>query len=313
MREPLKIFSGNSNPLLAQEISEYLNLKLGEISISRFSDGEIYVQIKENVRGTDVFLIQSICHPVNDNLLELLIMIDGFKRASADRITAVVPYYGYARQDRKDKPRVPITSRLVADLITAAGAHRILAMDLHAQQIAGFFNIPVDHLFAAPVTLEAIQNLNLDNLVIVAPDAGAVERARAFAKRLNSDLAIIDKRRIETNKAEVMNVIGDVENKNAFIIDDMVDTAGTLVNAAHAIKNKGSLDVFAACTHPVLSGKAIEKINNSIIKKLLVSNTIPLSPEKAQCEKIQVKSVAKLFAQAIKNIHEESSVSSLFI
>lgn len=313
MREPLKIFSGNSNPILAQEVCEYLNLKLGEISISRFSDGEIYVQIKENVRGTDVFIIQSICHPVNDNLVELLIMIDGFKRASADRITAVVPYYGYARQDRKDKPRVPISSRLVADLITAAGANRLLAMDLHAQQIAGFFNIPVDHLFAAPVTLEAIQNLNLENLIIVAPDAGAVERARAFAKRLHTDLAIIDKRRIETNKAEVMNVIGDVEGKNALIIDDMVDTAGTLVNAAQAIKDKGSLDVFAACTHPVLSGKAIERINNSVIKKLLVSNTIPLSAQQAQCEKIQIKSVAKLFAQAIKNIHEESSVSSLFI
>ena len=313
MREPLKIFSGNSNPLLAQEVGEFLNLKLGEISISRFADGEIYAQIKENVRGTDVFIIQSICNPVNDNLVELLIMIDSFKRSSADRITAVIPYYGYARQDRKDKPRVPITSRLVADLITAAGANRVLAMDLHAQQIAGFFNIPVDHLFAAPVTLEVIQNMNLENLIVVAPDSGAVERARAFAKRLHTDLAIIDKRRIETNKAEVMNVIGDVEGKNVFIIDDMVDTAGTLVNTAKALKNKGALDVYAACTHPVLSGPAIERISDSVIRKLLVSNTIPLDAQKAQCSKIKVNSVAKLFGQAIKNIHEESSVSSLFI
>jgi ribose-phosphate pyrophosphokinase len=313
VREPLKIFSGNSNMPLAQEVSEFLHLKLGEMNLSRFADGEIYAQIKENVRGTDVFLIQSICNPVNDNLVELLIMIDSFRRASADRITAVIPYYGYARQDRKDKPRVPITSRLVADLITAAGANRILTMDLHAQQIVGFFNIPVDHLFAAPVTLEAIQQMNLPNLIVVAPDAGAVERARAFAKRLNTDLAIIDKRRIETNKAEVMNVIGEVEGKNVFIIDDMVDTAGTLVNTAKALKEKGALEVYSACTHPVLSGPAIDRINNSVIKTLVVSNTIPLDAQKTQSNKIHVKSVARLFAMAIKNIHDESSISNLFI
>ncbi|OGF62390.1 MAG: phosphoribosylpyrophosphate synthetase [Candidatus Fischerbacteria bacterium RBG_13_37_8] len=313
MREPLKIFAGNSNSTLAKEICNILGLQPGEISISRFSDGEIYIQIQENVRGTDVYVVQSICDPVNDNLMELLIMIDSLKRASADRITAVIPYYGYARQDRKDKPRVPITSRLVADLLTSAGASRILTMDLHAQQIVGFFNIPVDHLFAAPVMLEAIMKMNLTNIVIVAPDAGAVERARAYAKRLATDLAIIDKRRVETNKAEVMNVIGEVTNKNVFLVDDMVDTAGTLVNAAKALKEKGAIDVYASCTHPVLSGPAIERIAQSDIKVMLVSNTIPVHEQKLEVGKIKVNSVANLFAKAIKNIHEETSISSLFV
>ncbi len=313
LREPLKIFSGNSNISLAEEIACHLGMKLGEIEISRFSDGEIYTQIKENVRGTDVFIIQSVCNPVNDNLVELLIMIDSFKRASADRITAVIPYYGYARQDRKDKPRVPISAKLVADLITVAGANRLLAMDLHAQQIVGFFNIQVDHLFAAPVLLEEIASMKLEPLIIVAPDAGAVERARAFAKRLNADLAIIDKRRGGPNASEVMNVIGDVKNKYAFIVDDMVDTAGTLINAAVALKEKGAEKVFASCTHPVLSGSAIERINNSPLELVIVSNTIPLTENKKKCPKIKVKSVAKLFAQAIKNIHEETSISSLFV
>lgn len=313
MREPLKIFSGNSNKSLAEEIASYLDMKLGEIDISRFSDGEIYVQIKENVRGTDVFLIQSVCDPVNDNLVELLIMIDSFKRASADRITVVLPYYGYARQDRKDKPRVPITAKLVADLITVAGANRLLTMDLHAQQIVGFFNIQVDHLFAAPVLLEEIANMKLEPLVIVAPDAGAVERARAFAKRLNAELAIIDKRRAGPNSSEVMNVIGDVKDKYAFIVDDIVDTAGTLINAAVALMEKKAKKVYASCTHAVLSGPAIERINNSPLDLVIVSNTIPLKEKGKKCNKIKVKSVAKLFAQAIKNIHEETSISSLFV
>jgi len=313
LREPLKIFSGNSNIQLAEEVACHLGMKLGDIEISRFSDGEIYAQIKENVRGTDVFIIQSVCNPVNDNLVELLIMIDSFKRASADRITAVIPYYGYARQDRKDKPRVPISAKLVADLITVAGANRLLAMDLHAQQIVGFFNIQVDHLFAAPVLLEEIASMKLEPLVIVAPDPGAVERARAFAKRLNADLAIIDKRRGKPNVSEVMNVIGDVKNKYAFIVDDMVDTAGTLVNAAIALKEKGAKEIFASCTHPVLSGPAVERIINSPLEFVIVSNTIPLNDDKKKCHKIKVKSVAKLFAQAIKNIHEETSISSLFV
>ena len=312
MREPLKIFSGTSNIPLAEKICEILDVKLGDIHISRFKDGEISIQIKENVRATDVFVIQSICNPGNDNLMELLIMIDAFKRASADRITAVIPYYGYARQDRKDKPRVPITSRLVADLLTAAGASRILTMDLHAQQIVGFFNIPVDHLLAMPVFLEEIKKMDISNLIIVAPDAGAVERARQYAERLNTDIAIIDKRREEKNKSDVMHVIGDVKDKNASLIDDMVDTGGTLINSAIAIKKMGAKSVSSICTHPVLSENAVENIESSIIESLIVSNTIPLSPEKVKSNKIHVKSVADLFAKAIKNIHEGTSISSLF-
>lgn len=312
MREPLKIFAGSSNKPLAEEICKILNVKIGDIDISRFKDREISIQIKENVRATDVFVIQSTCNPGNDNLMELLIMIDAFKRASADRITAVIPYYGYARQDRKDKPRVPITSRLVADLLTAAGASRILTMDLHAQQIVGFFNIPVDHLLAMPVFLDEIKKMKVQDLIIVAPDAGAVERAREYAKRLNTDIAIIDKRREEKNKADVMHVIGEVKEKNAFLIDDMIDTGNTLIKSAEAIKKMGAKSVFSICTHPVLSDNAVQSIESSEIESLLVSNTIPLSPEKAKSQKIQVKSVADLFAKAIKNIHDGTSISSLF-
>jgi len=313
MREPLKIFSGTSNLPLAKEICEIIGIDLGDMEISRFKDGEIYVQIKENVRATDVFVIQSTCHPGNDNLMELLIMIDAFKRASADRITAVIPYYGYARQDRKDKPRVPITSRLVADLLTAAGASRILTMELHAQQIVGFFNIPVDQLKAKPVMLESIKALNIPDLIIVAPDAGAVERAREYADKLDTDIAIMDKKRDEANKADILHVIGDVKDKNAFLVDDMVDTGGTLIKSAHALIEKGAKSIYAACTHPVLSDNAVKNIEDSPIEKLIVSNTIPLSKEKANSKKIIVKSVANLFAAAIQNIHEGKSVSSLFI
>jgi ribose-phosphate pyrophosphokinase len=313
MREPLKIFSGTSNLPLAKEICEIIGIDLGDMEISRFKDGEIYVQIKENVRATDVFVIQSTCHPGNDNLMELLIMIDAFKRASADRITAVIPYYGYARQDRKDKPRVPITSRLVADLLTAAGASRILTMELHAQQIVGFFNIPVDQLKAKPVMLESIKALNIPDLIIVAPDAGAVERAREYADKLDTDIAIMDKKRDEANKADILHVIGDVKDKNAFLVDDMVDTGGTLIKSAHALIEKGAKSIYAACPHPVLSDNAVKNIEDSPIEKLIVSNTIPLSKEKANSKKIIVKSVANLFAAAIQNIHEGKSVSSLFI
>ncbi len=312
MREPLKIFSGTSNIPLAEEICNILNLKLGKIEISRFRDKEIKIQIQENVRATDVFVIQSTCNPGNDNLMELLIMIDSFKRASADRITAVIPYFGYARQDRKDKPRVPITSRLVADLLTAAGASRILTMDLHAQQIVGFFNIPVDQLLARPILIEAIKKMNLPNYIIVAPDAGAVERAREYAERLNTDIAIMDKRRKKDNEADIMNVIGDVNNKNAFLIDDLIDTGNTLIESVNSLKEKGALSIYAACTHPVLSENAVNNIEKSLIEKLIVTNTIPLTDEKKSSKKIEVKSVSSLFAVAIKNIHEGKSVSSLF-
>lgn len=311
--EKLKLFSGNSNRPLAQEMCDALGMPLGKATVKRFSDGEVFVEIEENVRGADVFVVQSTCCPGNDNLMELLIMIDALKRASANRITAVLPYYGYARQDRKVAPRTPITAKLVADLITTAGADRILCMDLHAGQIQGFFNIPVDHLYATPVILTYIREHFDDDIVIVSPDAGGVERARAFAKRLNCSLAIIDKRRTAPNVAEVMNIIGDVEGKVAILVDDMVDTAGTLTQGAKAVKDNGAKKVFACSTHPVLSGPAISRIEQSVMEDLVVTNTIPLNKEGAACKKIKVLSVANILAEAIKRIYIGDSVSSLFV
>jgi ribose-phosphate pyrophosphokinase len=309
----LKIFTGNSNIPLAEEICHSFNMPLGNAKVGTFSDGEIMVEIQENVRGMDVFIIQSICSPVNEHLMELLIMIDAMKRASAERITATIPYYGYARQDRKVAPRVPISAKLIADLITAAGAHRVLTLDLHAGQIQGFFNIPVDNLFATPVIMDHIREKYQNDLVIVSPDAGGVERARAIAKRLDASLAIIDKRRERPNESQVMNVIGDITNKTALIMDDMVDTAGTLTQAANAIAERGAKSVSACCIHPVLSGSAIDKINRSSIKELVVTNTIPLQDKTKLSNKITVLSVGNLLAEAIKRIHKNDSVSSLFI
>ena len=309
----LVIFTGNSNPELAKLICRHIGMKLGDAEVKTFSDGEIQVEIRENVRSKDVFILQSTCSPVNDHLVELLMMIDAFKRSSAQRITAVIPYYGYARQDKKVAPRVPISAKLVADLLTAAGAGRLISMDLHAGQIQGFFNIPVDHLFAAPVLLDYIKERFKHETVVVSPDAGGVERARAFAKRLHAQLAIIDKRRIEPNKARAMNVVGDVKGKVAVILDDMVDTAGTLTQAALALKEHGALEVHACCAHAVLSGPAIERINDSEIKTLVVTDTIPLSEKAKECDKIRVLSVSKLLAEAIHRCHTGSSVSSLFV
>jgi ribose-phosphate pyrophosphokinase len=309
----LKIFSGTANAALTSEICEYLNCALGKSSVTRFSDGEIYFQILENVRGADVFIVQPTCPPVDSNFFELFLMIDAFKRASARRITAVIPYFGYARQDRKDKPRVPISSKVVSDLLVASGTDRLLTMDLHAPQIQGFFSIPVDHLFSAPVLVEHFQKLTLPNLTVVSPDAGGVERARAFAKRLNAELAIMNKRRIEANVAQVMNVIGDVKGQTCLIVDDIIDTAGTLVKAAEALLKDGATKVYASCTHPVLSGPAVERIDSSEIVEVVVTNTIPLHSNARKCKKISVLSVGTLLAQAIQSIHDETSVSVLFI
>jgi ribose-phosphate pyrophosphokinase len=309
----LKIFGGTANAALTNEICEFLDCELGKSSLTRFSDGEIYFQILENVRGADVFILQPTCPPVDSNLIELCLMIDAFKRASARRITAVIPYFGYARQDRKDKPRVPISSKLVSDLLVASGTDRLLTMDLHAPQIQGFFSIPVDHLFAAPVLVEHFQKLNLPNLTVVSPDAGGVERARAFSKRLNADLAMVNKRRIEANVAQVMNVIGDVRNRTCLVVDDIIDTAGTLVKNVEALLKAGATKVYACCTHPVLSGPAVERIQNSDLGEVIVTNTIPLHAAAKQCKKVSVLSVGKLLAQAIQSIHEETSVSVLFI
>ncbi len=310
----LKVFSGNSNIWLAQEIASFCNIPLGKASVSRFSDGEIQLEIQENVRGMDVFLVQSICTPGNDHLMEMLIMIDAFKRASAERITATIPYYGYARQDRKVSPRAPISAKLIADLFTTAGANRVLTMDLHAGQIQGFFNIPVDNLFAAPVIIKYVkQKYQNDDLVIVSPDAGGVERARAYAQKLGASLAIIDKRRLRPNESEVMHIIGDINGKHALILDDMVDTAGTLTSAANAISDRGAKSVSACCTHPVLSGAAIEKINSSCLEELVVTNTIPSHEKGTVCPKIHMLSIAELFSEAIHRIHKNDSVSSLFI
>lgn len=313
MLQEMKIFSGNANPALAQEICDHLSVPLAEATVKTFSDGEIMVEIKENVRGRDVFVVQSTCQPANQNLMELLVMIDALKRASAARITAVIPYFGYARQDRKVAPRTPITSKLVADLITTAGAQRVLCVDLHAGQIQGFFDIPVDHLYAAPVVLEDIKSRFSGDVVVVSPDAGGTERARAFAKRLNAGLAIIDKRRSAANVSEVMHIIGDVDGKNCIIVDDMIDTAGTLCQAAAALKAHGAGDVYATATHPVLSGPALERINDSALKEVLISNTIPAEEKVKQCPRLRIVSVAKLLAEAINRIHGDESVSSLFV
>lgn len=313
MPEGIKLLTGNAHRELAQEVARYLNIPVSDVTITTFSDGEIMLHINENVRGTDVFVLQPTCTPVNDNLMELLLMIDALKRASAGRITAVIPYYGYARQDRKVQPRVPISSKLVADLITAAGANRVLAVDLHAGQIQGFFNIPVDHLYASPVLLDYIRRRDFKDLVIVSPDAGGVERARAFAKRLQCALAIIDKRRETANVSQVMNVIGEVKGRDTLILDDMIDTAGTTTQAASALKENGARRVFAACTHAVLSGPAVDRINSSVIEELIVTDTIPLNSKKEKCKKLTVLSIAPLLGEAIKRIHEESSISSLFV
>ncbi len=313
-RAALKIFAGNSNPPLAQEISEYLKVPLGKALVETFSDGESKVEIKENVRGADVFVVQSTCAPGNDNLMELLLMLDAFRRASAKRMTAVIPYYGYARQDRKVLPRVPISAKLVADLITTAGASRILTMDLHSGQIQGFFNVPVDNLYATPVLLSHLKRqLNHNEVTIVSPDAGGVERARAFATRLDASLAIIDKRRVGPNVVAEMNIIGEVQGQIAILLDDMVDTAGTLTMAAEALKKEGAKRILGCCTHPVLSGPAIQKINDSPLEELIVTNSIPLGPEAEKCKKIKVLSVAHLIGEAIRRTHEEQSISSLFV
>ena len=313
VEKKLKLFCGNSNVSLAKEMANHLNIPLGDAMVGTFSDGEVRVQINENVRGSDVFVIQSTSSPVNTNIMELLIMTDALRRASAKRITAVIPYYGYGRQDRKDRPRVPISAKLIADLIVTAGADRVLTLDLHAGQTQGFFNIPVDHLYAAPVLLAYFKKKRFKDLIVVSPDAGGVERARAFAKRINAGLAIIDKRREGPNQIKVMNIVGDVEGKDVLILDDMIDTAGTLVQAAEAIRAKKSGRIIAACTHPILSGPALSRLRTAPIDGAVVTNTIPLSEEGKKCNKISVLSVAPLLAEAIKRIHEESSISSLFI
>jgi ribose-phosphate pyrophosphokinase len=313
MRRELKIFTGSAHPALGEAIASYLGVPVGRAHLARFSDGEVWFQIHDNVRGADVFVVQPTCSPVNENMMELLLMLDAFKRSSASRLTAVIPYYGYGRQDRKDKPRVPISAKLMADLLSTAGTDRVLTVDLHAAQIQGFFDIPVDHLFAAPVIIEHVLQLNLPDLTVVSPDAGGVERARAYAKRLDAALAIVDKRRDQPNVAEVHHVIGDVADRTALIVDDIVDTAGTLTKVAEAIKAAGAREVLASCTHPVLSGHAIERIEKSPLCKLIVTDSLPLSAEKRACGKIVVLTIAELLARAIKNIHEETSVTSLFV
>jgi ribose-phosphate pyrophosphokinase len=312
MTYELKLFSGNANRGLAEEIAQYLRIPLSDAEVTRFSDGEVFVKVNENVRGADVFVVQPTCPPVNDTLMELLVMIDAFKRASVRRITAVLPYYGYARQDRKSQSRVPITARLVADLLEAAGVDRVLALDLHAGQIQGFFNIPVDHLFAAPVIIDYLGKKDLKDPVIVSPDAGGVERARAIAKRLHAGLAIIDKRREGPNVAVVMYLIGDVAGKEAVVIDDMIDTAGTLIQAVEALEREGASRILACGVHPVLSGPAIERIKASPLEEVIVTNSIPVSSDKLAA-RVTVLSVAPLLGEAIRRIHDEESVSTLFV
>jgi len=309
----LRVFTGSAHPALGEAIARFLGIPLGRAHLGRFSDGEVWFQIQDNVRGADVFVVQPTSPPVNENLMELLVMLDAFKRSSASRITAVIPYYGYARQDRKDKPRVPISAKLVADLLSAAGTDRVLTMDLHAAQIQGFFDVPVDHLFAAPVILEHVLRLKLPKLTVVSPDAGGVERARAYAKRLEASLAIVDKRREGPNVAEVHQVVGDVEGRTALIVDDIVDTAGTLAKVAHAIKEAGAREVLASSSHAVLSGGAMEKIERSPVSRLIVTDSIPLSEAKRNSSKIVVLPIAELMGKAIRNIHEEASVTSLFV
>ena len=320
--DKFKIFSGTANEALADEVCQFLGMQRGQAQVTRFADGECYVQIQENVRGCDVFVMQPTCRggrengrtvSVDEHLMELLLMIDALKRASARRITAVIPYFGYARQDRKDKPRSPISSKLVADLLTTAGAHRALIVDLHTPQLQGFFNIPVDHLFASPVLVDHFKKLSLPNLTVVSPDAGGVERARFFAKKVDAALAIVDKRRVEMNVAEVMHVIGDVNGRTCLIIDDLIDTAGTLVKTAAALLENGASEVYACCSHPVLSGPAVENINKSAIREVVVTNTIPLTEEAKREPKIRVLSIAGLIGRAIQANHEETSVSKIFI
>ncbi len=314
MLKGFKLFTGTAHADLAREVASCLGIQVGDATVSTFSDGEISVRLNENVRGSDVFVLQPTSMPVNYNIMELLLITDALKRASVGRITAVIPYYGYARQDRKVQPRVPISAKLVADLITAVGTNRVLTVDLHAGQIQGFFNIPVDNLYASPILLDYIKKkYDTDHLVIVSPDAGGVERARAFAKRLQCSIAIVDKRREKANECEVMNVIGDVSGKDALILDDMVDTAGTMTQAAAALKEKGARKVSAACTHAVLSGAAVERINNSALVEIIATNTIPLDSKKEQLKQLTVLSIAPLLGEAIKRIHEESSISSLFV
>jgi ribose-phosphate pyrophosphokinase len=309
----LKVFSGSAHQQLAREIADFLGIPVGQARLRRFPDSEVSFQIDENIRGTDVFIVQPTSNPVDQHLMELLVMIDAFRRSSASRITAVIPYYGYARQDRKDKPRVPISAKLVANLLSAAGTNRVLTMDLHKAQIQGFFDIPVDHLFAAPVIVDYLSRMQYPKLTIVSPDAGGAERARAYAKRLDAELAIVDKRRTEDGTAEVMNVIGDVEGRTCILQDDIIDTAGTIQKAATALKAVGAERVFACAVHGVLSGPAIERIERSPVDQLVVTNTIPLRDEAQACRKIVVLSVARLLGQAIRSIHEETSVSTLFV
>jgi ribose-phosphate pyrophosphokinase len=309
----LKLFSGSAHPSLTKEIADFLGIPVGQARLRRFPDGEVSFQIDENIRGADVFIIQPTSNPVDQHLMEMLVMIDAFRRSSAARITAVVPYYGYARQDRKDKPRVPISAKLVANLLSAAGTNRVLTMDLHKAQIQGFFDIPVDHLFAAPVIIDYLARVQSPKLTIVSPDAGGAERARAYAKRLDAELAIVDKRRSEDGTAEVMNVIGDVEGRTCILQDDIIDTAGTIQKAATGLKAAGALKVLACAVHGVLSGPAIERIEHAPIDQLIVTNTIPLRGDAQGCKKIVVLSVARLLGQAIRSIHEETSVSSLFV
>jgi len=310
---PMLVFSGRANPALTEAICGYLQIEMGHLRLGSFSDGEIFCQIQDNVRGADVFIVQPTGQPANESLMELLIILDAFRRASPARVCVVMPYMGYARQDRKDAPRVPITAKLVANLITSAGAGRVLTIDLHAAQIQGFFDIPVDHLYAAPILIEAIRRKNLDRLVLVSPDAGGVERARAFAKRLGSDLAIMDKRRPEANKAEIMNVIGEVDGRDCVIVDDIIDTAGTLVGSAKALTERGARSVYAAGVHPVLSGPAVDRINSSTLEKVMVTDTLTLNEQAASSPKIEQLSLAVLLGEAIRRIHEGASVSSLFV
>jgi len=307
----LKIFTGNANPELAREIAQYLGVSLGEAKVSRFSDGEIQVRINESVRGTDVFIVQPTCTPVNEHLMELLVMVDAVRRASARRITAVIPYYGYARQDRKTRARDPITAKLVANLLTASGARRVVTMDLHAGQIQGFFDIPVDHLPGVPILAQYFLQQKLDNVVVVSPDHGGVTRARDLAERIGAPLAIIDKRRPEPNVAEIMNIIGEIKNKKVIMIDDIIDTAGTIAQGAEALKAWGATEIFVCCTHPVLSGPACERLNQAPIKEVVVTNTIPLAAKNLS-KKIKVLTVAPLLGEAIIRIHEDLSVSKLF-
>jgi ribose-phosphate pyrophosphokinase len=313
VQDRLKIFSGNANRALAEKMCASLKLELGKATVSAFSDGEIMVRIDENVRGADVFVVQTLAHPVNHHLVEMLIMIDAFRRASAKRITAVIPYFGYARQDRKSSPRVPITAKLVADLITTAGTDRVLTLDLHAGQIQGFFNIPVDHLYAKPVLLDYLHGKQFTNLVVVSPDAGGTERARAFAKKLDATLAIIDKRRDAPNSAELMNIIGEVDGRDVLLLDDMIDTGGTITQAAHALKERGALKVYGACTHAVLSGPAIDRLKSSPFDEVIITDSIPLNGKDKLYERFTVLSVAGLLGQAAEHVHLEESVSTLFV